>query len=112
MRRDIKLLNSFTLEASLCGARIGPNKDMHFRQSDLELVGRRFAETLLDCADPEQAAVDVAKQELAQLVGDCSVGGTQGACDGVGQHSASLSKEERRGRRKGSKAKKKRRGLA
>ena len=109
VRRDIGLLNSFTLEASLCGTNIGTNRDMHFRQLDLERVGRRFAETLLDMADPDQAAVQAALVELKKLLGDRSNGGI-GDAGGDRNGEATLStKEERKARRKGSKGRRKRR---
>ena len=97
----------------MCGASIGANRDMHFRQADLELVGRRFAETLLDMADPEQAAVQAALIELAKLLGDRSGGGGGTGADAGGEkggEGAASTKEDRRAKRRGSKGRRKRRG--
>lgn len=45
--REFNVINSFTLEASFCGASAGKYKDCHFTPNQLIEVGRGFCEVLL-----------------------------------------------------------------
>ncbi|KAB0799155.1 hypothetical protein PPYR_07035 [Photinus pyralis] len=45
--------NSFTMEASFAGSRIGNRAETHFTVQDYELMGRSFCQTLLDFYDDD-----------------------------------------------------------
>ena len=46
--KELKLQQSYTLEASFCGASLGPYKGTHFMTQDFEDMGLRFCEALWD----------------------------------------------------------------
>jgi len=62
--RELGILNSFTLEASFCGADFGPHCNFHFTPEHLIEMGHNFCDALLEICDPEQVKV---KQALEQL---------------------------------------------
>ncbi|XP_025909318.1 cytosolic carboxypeptidase 3 isoform X2 [Nothoprocta perdicaria] len=44
--------NSYTLEASICGSKLGQRQSTHFNTKDLESVGHHFCDALLDYCVP------------------------------------------------------------
>ncbi|KAL0248382.1 hypothetical protein GEMRC1_003618 [Eukaryota sp. GEM-RC1] len=44
--KEFNILNSFTMEASFCGASIGPQAGHHFTQDDLKDMGRAFVNAI------------------------------------------------------------------
>ncbi|XP_025931887.1 cytosolic carboxypeptidase 3 isoform X3 [Apteryx rowi] len=44
--------NSYTLEASICGSKLGQRRSTHFNTKDLESVGHHFCDALLDYCVP------------------------------------------------------------
>lgn len=49
--------NSYTMEASLGGSRLGSRNATHFCTQDYEQVGKAFCETLLDFSDSDPIKV-------------------------------------------------------
>jgi cytosolic carboxypeptidase protein 2/3 len=49
-------MNSFTLEASFCGADFGKYADLHFNTSMLQEIGHHFCETIIEYmqVDPQK----------------------------------------------------------
>ena len=45
--RELGIQNSFTLEASFCGADFGKHADLHFNTDMLQEIGHRFCETII-----------------------------------------------------------------
>lgn len=64
MWKEIGITNSYTLEASFCGADYGKYADFHFNTDLLQEVGHKFCETIIDFCDPDQVKV---KDILEQL---------------------------------------------
>lgn len=52
--RELGLVNSFTLEASFCGASTGRWADLHFNAWHLEQMGAAVPAVLLDYLDPDR----------------------------------------------------------
>ena len=48
VNKEVRLPQSYTLEASFCGASQGPNKDYHFTVRDFEEMGLRVCQALWD----------------------------------------------------------------
>lgn len=51
------ITNTYTLEASFCGADYGKYADFHFNTDLLQEVGYKFCETIIDFCDPDQIKV-------------------------------------------------------
>jgi len=51
--REFALANSYTLEASFCGADFGRHADFHFNTEHLTEIGHNFCEAILDYWDPD-----------------------------------------------------------
>lgn len=64
MWKEMGITNTFTLEASFCGADQGKYADYHFNLDLLQEVGHRFCDTLLDFCDPDQIKVKQVLEEL------------------------------------------------
>ncbi|XP_023673617.2 cytosolic carboxypeptidase 2-like [Paramormyrops kingsleyae] len=62
------VLNSLTLETSLCGSSIGWRKGTHFNTRDLEMLGVCFCRTLLDYCDPDRTKYIMCLRELQDLI--------------------------------------------
>jgi hypothetical protein len=58
------ITNSYTLEASFCGADYGKYTEFHFNTDLLQQVGRNFCETIIDFCDPDQVKVKSVLEEL------------------------------------------------
>lgn len=65
--KELGIINSFTMEASFCGANIGKYADFHFNQEHLQQLGHDFCEALLDFCSPDQSKVKVIMEELEML---------------------------------------------
>ena len=59
--------NSYTMEASFCGADFGRRAERHFTVVQLEEMGRYFYDTILDYCDPDQSKVHSTLRELQAL---------------------------------------------
>eukprot|EP00347_Sterkiella_histriomuscorum_P022736 403337354 len=46
--KELGITNSFTLEASFCGADFGQYSDLHFNTDMLQQIGHRFCETIIE----------------------------------------------------------------
>ncbi len=64
MWKEMGITNTFTLEASFCGADQGKFADYHFNVDMLVEVGHRFCDTILDFCDPDQIKVKQVLEEL------------------------------------------------
>jgi hypothetical protein len=60
---EMSIMNSFTMEASFCGADQGPNADYHFSTCDLEQMGKDLLKTLLVYHN-DQKRVDLVRKQL------------------------------------------------
>lgn len=49
--------NSYTMEASMGGSKIGSRCGTHFSAQDYEQIGKAFCETLLDFSDQDPMKV-------------------------------------------------------
>ncbi|XP_050789631.1 cytosolic carboxypeptidase 3 isoform X5 [Gopherus flavomarginatus] len=47
--------NSYTLEATFCGSKLGNREGTHFNTEDLESIGYHFCDALLDYCDPDKS---------------------------------------------------------
>lgn len=64
MWKEMGITNTFTLEASFCGADQGKFADYHFNTDLYQEVGHRFCDTILDFCDPDQVKVKAVLEEL------------------------------------------------
>ena len=62
--RQFATPNSFTLEASFCGADFGPGAGSHYNIQHLKEMGAAFVPALNDFTDPQQTRVNVVIAEL------------------------------------------------
>ena len=62
--KEMGITNTYTLEASFCGADYGKYADFHFNTDLMQEVGYSFCETIIDFCDPDQVKV---KDVLEQL---------------------------------------------
>ena len=67
MWRDFNIVNSYTLEASFCGADFGKFADYHFNTAMLEEIGHRFCQTIYDFCDPDQVKIKKTMEDLELL---------------------------------------------
>jgi len=65
--KELGIANSYTMEASFCGANFGRYNSCHFSTMHFEQVGRSFCETIFDFCDPNQTRAHAALQELQML---------------------------------------------
>ncbi|OMJ74656.1 hypothetical protein SteCoe_26367 [Stentor coeruleus] len=65
--KEFGIINSFTMEASFCGADFGKHADFHFNQEHLQQLGHDFCEGLLDFCSPDQIKVKIVIEELEML---------------------------------------------
>merc|ERR1712232_1139934 len=68
--RELAVVNSYTLEASFCGADFGPLADQHFTTRHLEEMGYMVCDAILDFCDPDQTKVMLVCKELQVLFPD------------------------------------------
>ena len=62
--RQLSLPNSFTREASFCGADFGPGAGRHYTIANLREMGASFVPALLELTDPSQSRVGSIMGEL------------------------------------------------
>ena len=62
--RELGVVNSYTLEASFCGADFGPLGEQHFTTRHLEEMGYMVCDAILDFCDPDQSKVMLVSKEL------------------------------------------------
>ena len=65
--KELGLQNSYTMEASFCGADFGRRAERHFTVVQLEEMGHYFCDTILDYCDPDQSKVHSTLRELQAL---------------------------------------------
>ena len=80
--KELGITNTFTLEASFCGADQGKFADYHFNVELLQEVGHRFCDTILDFCDPDQAKVRHVLEELEIMLPKASDSDSSGCSDG------------------------------
>mmetsp|Transcript_13587 Transcript_13587/g.20576 ORF Transcript_13587/g.20576 Transcript_13587/m.20576 type:complete len:732 (-) Transcript_13587:52-2247(-) len=73
--RELGIHNSYTMEASFCGASFGRLNSRHFSTKHLEQMGHFFCEAILDYCDPDQTRVDEVTRELELLYPSESIQG-------------------------------------
>lgn len=100
--RELAIVNSFTLEASFCGADFGSLADQHFTTKHLEEMGYMLCDAILDFCDPDQTKVMQVVKELQLLYPD------DGNSDDVSdsEDDGAAAARARRRKQKGSKVKK------
>lgn len=98
--REFSIYNSFTLEASFCGADFGPLGDQHFTTKHLEEMGYMMCDAILDFCDPDQTKVMLVCKELQLLFPD------DGNSDDVSDSEVDEAAARRARRRRERKAKK------
>lgn len=64
MWKELNIGNSYTLEASFCGADFGKFADYHFNTALLQDVGHQFCQTIFDYCDPDQIKIKKTLEEL------------------------------------------------
>ena len=67
VRRELGIVNSFTLEATLAGPNFGRLAGTHLTPSPLRDVGHAFCDTILDYFDPDPAKREAVTEELRML---------------------------------------------
>lgn len=67
VRRELGIVNSFTLEATLAGPNFGRLAGTHVGPAALRGVGHAFCDTILDYFDPDPAKRDAVNDELRML---------------------------------------------
>ncbi|XP_050789628.1 cytosolic carboxypeptidase 3 isoform X2 [Gopherus flavomarginatus] len=60
--------NSYTLEATFCGSKLGNREGTHFNTEDLESIGYHFCDALLDYCDPDKSKYYLCLKELEEMV--------------------------------------------
>jgi hypothetical protein len=85
--KELGITNSFTLEASFCGADQGKFSDYHFNTDLLQEVGHRFCDTILDFCDPDQVKVKTVLEELEIMLPKASESGSDEESEGDSDYS-------------------------
>ena len=67
VRRELGIVNSFTIEASLAGANFGRLAGMHLTPKTLRGVGHSFCDTILDYFDTDPTKRQAVVDELRML---------------------------------------------
>ncbi|KAM6435884.1 cytosolic carboxypeptidase 3 isoform 1-T2 [Liasis olivaceus] len=60
--------NSYTLEVTFCGSKLGNNHATHFSTKDLESIGCNFCDSLLDLCNEKSSKYNECLKELEELV--------------------------------------------
>ena len=68
--RELSIQNSYTIEASFCGADFEKYVQLHFNREMLEEVGHQFCETIYDFRNPDQTKIKKALVELGISIPD------------------------------------------
>jgi len=102
--QELAVINSFTLEASFCGADFGALADQHFTTRHLEEIGYMVCDAVLDFCDPDQSKVNGICKELQLLYPDD--GNPDDVSDsGVDEAAAARARRRRRQKTKKERAK-------
>ncbi len=67
VHRELGIVNSFTLEATLAGPNFGRFGGTHLLPSTLRSVGHSFCDTILDYFDPDPQKREAVAEELRLL---------------------------------------------
>jgi hypothetical protein len=81
VRRELGIVNSFTMEASLAGPNFGRLAGTHYGPAALRGVGHAFCDTILDYFDPDPVKRDAVTDELRMLFPN-GIGGDGNDSDG------------------------------
>jgi len=92
--KELGITNSFTLEASFCGADQGKFADYHFNTDLLQEVGHRFCDTILDFCDPDQVKVKSVLEELEIMLPKASESGSDDDSSGDSDYSGEDKKKK------------------
>ena len=95
--RELGVVNSYTLEASFCGADFGPLGEQHFTTRHLEEMGYMVCDAILDFCDPDQAKVMLVCKELQVLFPDD--GNSDDVSDSEDDGAAALRRKKRAARK-------------
>lgn len=95
--RELGVVNSYTLEASFCGADFGPLGEQHFTTRHLEEMGYMVCDAILDFCDPDQGKVMLVCKELQVLFPDDD--NSDDVSDSEDDGSAALRRKKRQGRK-------------
>ncbi|CAL1135963.1 unnamed protein product [Cladocopium goreaui] len=95
--RELGVVNSYTLEASFCGADFGPLGEQHFTTRHLEEMGYMVCDAILDFCDPDQGKVMLVCKELQVLFPDD--GNSDDVSDSEDDGSAALRRKKRQARK-------------
>ncbi len=66
--RELRIWNSFTMEASFCSSSSGPLKGRHYNTTDYEKMGALFCQTIWDWIAPNQSEVAKAIQSVTKIL--------------------------------------------
>jgi hypothetical protein len=66
--RELGIQNSYTLEASFCGADFGRHADLHFNTDMLQEIGHRFCETIIQYCQMEPATMKSIIDEIENII--------------------------------------------
>ena len=67
MWQQMGILNSFTLEATFCGASLeGKLQGYHFSAKDFESIGHHLCDTLLDYCDPDETNTNFVMHQILE----------------------------------------------
>lgn len=106
--KELGITNTYTVEASFCGADYGKYADFHFNTDLLQEVGHKFCETIIDFVDPDQVKVKDVLEQLEIMfpknVDEESDDGSNADSDFSGDDAAP--KDKAAGGKKGAKGKK------
>eukprot|EP00913_Durusdinium_trenchii_P024962 g23429.t1 len=97
--RELGVVNSYTLEASFCGADFGPLGEQHFTTRHLEEMGYMVCDAILDFCDPDQSKVMLVSKELQVLFPDD--GNSDDVSDSEDDGAAALRRKTRQARKAG-----------
>jgi len=95
--RELGVVNSYTLEASFCGADFGPLGEQHFTTRHLEEMGYMVCDAILDFCDPDQTKVMLVCKELQVLFPDD--GNSDDVSDSEDDGAAALRRKKRAARK-------------
>ena len=68
--KNLKVVNSYTMEASFSGMNIGPNKGCHLNIGMLEAIGAHLGENILNLIEENQTKVKEVHEYLLKKLGE------------------------------------------
>jgi hypothetical protein len=66
--KEMGIQNSYTLEASFCGADFGKYADLHFNTDMLQEIGHRFCETILQYCQLDSNVMKNILEEIENMI--------------------------------------------